>query len=157
VTKFEPATLKFRPAKEQIKEFMTIYNVSRKAAKGIYTAMLHDDVYLNDTYQVNITWKTKHHAFGDADIVHLSIKRIDKAPIHDWRDLQEIKNELVGPEREAIELYPAEQRRVDTANQYHLWVMPEGEFVACGWRARLVMDTGEAKDNSVQRPLEVSP
>lgn len=155
MTKFKPATLKLLPAKEQIAEFMAQYSMERKEAKSLYNAMLNDDVYLNDTYQVNITWKAPQHAFGpDIDIVHLSIKRIDRAPIHDWRDLQEIKNELVGREREAIELYPSEARRVDTANQYHLWVLPEGEFVSIGWTGRLVMDAGEAKDNSVQRPLE---
>jgi hypothetical protein len=37
--------------------------------------------------------------------------------VHDWRDLQRIKNQLVGPECEAVELYPAESRKVDTANQ----------------------------------------
>jgi hypothetical protein len=29
----------------------------------------------------------------------LSIKRRDKLPIHDWRELERIKNEVVGPER----------------------------------------------------------
>jgi len=142
------------PAKEQIKKFMDEYNMPRKEAKRIYTDLLADDIYKNDVYQVNIRWNSELHVWGkDVKIVHLSIKRIDKAPIHDWRDLQEIKNELVGPEREAIELYPAEKRRVDTANQYHLWVMPEGQYVPCGWSSRLVMDAGESNDNSVQRPF----
>lgn len=54
-------------------------------------------------------------------MVHLSIKRFDRAPIHDWRVMQEIKNKILGPEHEAVELYPAESRLTDTANQYHLW------------------------------------
>jgi hypothetical protein len=61
-------------------------------------------------------------------LVHLSIKRNDRAPIHDWRHLQQIKNELVGPECEGIEMYPAESRVVDTANQYHLWVFKDPSF-----------------------------
>lgn len=155
MTKFEPAKLILLPAKQQIAEFMAQYSMTREEAKGLYTDMLNDDVYKNDTYQVNIRWKTPFHAFGaDVDVVHLSIKRIDRAPIHDWRDLQAIKNKLVGDEREALELYPAESRRVDTANQYHLWVLPAGDFLPVGWTGRLVMDAGEAKDNSVQRPLE---
>lgn len=154
MTKFEHAKLRLHPAKQQITEFMEQYSMSRQEAKSMYTDMLKDDVYKNDTYQVNIRWKTPQHAFGEGiDIVHLSIKRIDRAPIHDWRDLQAIKNKLVGDEREALELYPAESRRVDTANQYHLWVLPEGEFLPVGWTGRLVMDEGEANDNSVQRPL----
>lgn len=154
MTKFEPAKLKLLPAKEQIAEFMANYDMGRKEAKHLYTEMLNDDVYRNDTYQVNITWKSCHGFGKDVEIIHLSIKRIDRAPIHDWRDLQEIKNELVGADREAIELYPAEKRRVDTANQYHLWVFPEGQFIPVGWNTRLVMDHGEANDNSVQRPLQ---
>lgn len=55
-------------------------------------------------------------------MMHLSIKRQDREPVTDWRHKQEIKNMLVGPEFEAVELFPAESRVVDTANQYHLWV-----------------------------------
>ena len=53
---------------------------------------------------------------------HLSIRRNDRKPIHDWTDLQTIKNMLVGPEHEGVELYPAESRLLDAENQYHLWV-----------------------------------
>jgi len=67
---------------------------------------------------------------------HLSIRRQDRQPITDgWQALQNIKNDICGPEREAVELYPAESRRVDAANQYHLWVLPVG-------RARLGFITG---------------
>jgi hypothetical protein len=55
---------------------------------------------------------------------HLSICRTDKQAVHDWRAFQRIKNELAGPEWEAVEIYPAESRLVDMANQYHLWCFP---------------------------------
>lgn len=58
--------------------------------------------------------------------IHLSIKRNDRKVLRDWRDLQRIKNELVGYECEAVELFPADSRLVDTANQYHLWCLPRG-------------------------------
>ena len=58
-------------------------------------------------------------------MIWLSIKRIDKESIHDWRELQQIKNEIVGEKNEAIEIYPSEDRIVDTANQYHLWVFKD--------------------------------
>jgi len=35
---------------------------------------------------------------------------------------QQIKNEIIGPEYEATELYPAESRLVDSSEEYHLWV-----------------------------------
>ena len=57
----------------------------------------------------------------------ISYHRRDRAPIRDWRVGQRIKNQLCGPEWEAIELYPAESRTVDTANEYHMWAM-EGQF-----------------------------
>lgn len=79
-----------------------------------------DAVVMNDVYQVNI--RSLEPIEGLGRIVHLSIKRRDKSAIHDWRDLQWIKNELVGKEFDAVEIYPAEERLVDTSNQYHLWV-----------------------------------
>jgi hypothetical protein len=56
-------------------------------------------------------------------MVHLSIKRNDRGPVIDWRDKLRIKNELCGPESEAVELYPSMKRLVDGANQFHLWVI----------------------------------
>jgi len=54
-------------------------------------------------------------------LLHLSIKRNDREPIRDWRELQRVKNAILSAEREAVELFPAESRRVDSANQYHLF------------------------------------
>jgi len=56
----------------------------------------------------------------------LLIKRADGQPIRAWRLLQDIKNEVAGKDRVAIEVYPAESEVTDTANVYHLWVFPEG-------------------------------
>ena len=90
-------------------------------------------------------------------ITHLSIKTHDKEPISDWRDMQTIKNELIGKEYEAVELYPAESRLVDTANQYHLWVMEkpldEGGYFPFGFHDRLV-NYNNRKGNAVQRGKE---
>jgi hypothetical protein len=99
----------------------------------------------NDVYQVAI------RECGPK-AMHLSIKRIDRQPIHDWRDMQEIKNQLVGSECEAIELYPAESRRVDTANQYHLWAINDYRFrFPFGFNGRFV--TEDTLGESVNRPF----
>ena len=87
-------------------------------AHKIATRFRKEKVYLNDRYQVIIAQVD----FQGLPMLHLSIKRRDKECVHDWRDLQEIKNMLVGTENEGFELYPAESRLVDEANQYHLWV-----------------------------------
>jgi hypothetical protein len=109
-------------------------------------------------------WNSRYHVyyrqveseiFGGT-LTHLSIKRNDKECVHDWRDLQRIKNEICGPEHEAIELYPAESRLVDQANQYHLWVMPEGGMVPVGWfEGRIIGTPKEAAETGAkQRPFE---
>jgi hypothetical protein len=93
-------------------------------------------VFINSIYQVSV-WYERSDVFGD--IAHLSIKTHDKQARHDWRELQRIKNELCGDEAEAVELYPAESRMVDTANQYHLFVFKDYK-VPLGFMERLVGD-----------------
>jgi hypothetical protein len=61
---------------------------------------------------------------GFGPLIQLSIRTLDNQPKHDWRDFQRIKNELLGPEVEGIELYPAESRLVDTSNQYYMFCLP---------------------------------
>lgn len=99
-------------------------------------------VYLNSIYQVEYSIVQGPPVFGR--IVYLSVKTKDKQPRHDWRELQRIKNELVGEEVEAVELYPAESRVVDTSNQYHLFCFPELQFerrrFPFGYRDRLVAE-----------------
>jgi hypothetical protein len=64
--------------------------------------------------------------------MHLSFKRNDRVAVRDWRHFQAIKNEVAGPEREAIEIFPAESELVDGANEYHLWVLPKGVWSPLG-------------------------
>src|SRR5581483_2563761 len=107
-------------------------------------------IFRNDDYQVNV----RKPANG---LLHLSIRRTDRQPIHDWRELQEIKNQLVGEECEAIELYPAESRLVDQANQFHLWAFTDPTYrVPIGFTGpRSVSDVSIGK--SVNRPLGKEP
>jgi len=84
-------------------------------------------IYKNNLYQVSVYDKVQSIG-GFPELIHLSIKSIDKQPIRDWRHLQRIKNEIVGEEHEAVELYPAESRKVDLANQFHLWVLKDAEL-----------------------------
>lgn len=112
----------------------------------------NDAIWINDVYQVAIRNTSMEELGHSIRVLHLSIKRRDKEPIHDWRDLQEIKNQLVGPECEAIEIYPAESRLVDTSNQYHLWVFADpGYRIPLGFPDRLVYD-GPGVAGAKQRP-----
>jgi hypothetical protein len=112
-----------------IKNSISNYGCTKKQAISAYRKIKQDKVYRNDVYQVNLHEET----CPIGPVTHLSIKRIDREPVTDWRDKQEIKNQLCGPEREGIEIYPAESRLVDGANQYHLWVLPEGNHIPIGF------------------------
>jgi hypothetical protein len=70
-----------------------------------------------------------HQTFNDYPLWHLEISRRDETPIRDWQILQAIKNEVVGKQYEAVELYPAHSRLMDVHNKYHLWILApkEGE------------------------------
>jgi hypothetical protein len=83
----------------------------------------------------------------------LSIKSVNNEALHDWRHFQRIKNELCGPEFEALEIYPAESRLVDTSNQYYLWVLPEGSRIPFGFKDRLVVESLNGSGNK-QRPFD---
>jgi hypothetical protein len=115
--------------------------------------VLKDNVlcYINSRYQVIIRKLPPQE--GWPEIAHLSIKRNDNQAVHDWRDLQRIKNELIGAEYEGVELYPAESRLVDTANQYFMYVMIDPKFrLPFGFQERLVAEVAHSGCN--QRPFE---
>lgn len=111
-------------------------------------------IYRSEDYQVNV--RHFETPLSERGMLWLSIKRVDKAPIHDWRALQAIKNAIVGPENEALELYPAESRVVDTANQYHLWVFVDPAVrIPVGFTERRVTDADLASAvGAVQRALD---
>lgn len=67
----------------------------------------------------HVTWEGMR---GDFD-AHLSYRRNDRSSDRiTWRDVQRMKAELCGSESEALEMYPAESRVLDGANQRHLLV-----------------------------------
>lgn len=47
---------------------------------------------------------------------HLLIQRIDNQPIHNYMDLQEIKNNLLGEDVVAVEIYPKKDDLMNGAN-----------------------------------------
>lgn len=104
---------------------------SYQAIQSAHAHLKRCEHYVSRDYHVAVDKETEHGFPFDAEageaIWHLSIKRHDKEPMQDWRVMQRIKTEIAGAETEAFELYPAESRVVDTANQYHLYA-----FVGCG-------------------------
>lgn len=105
---------------------------------NVYVATVHDVDYVGE---------------GWPQMKQLSIRRIDRKVIHDWRDLQQVKNDIFGPETEAVELYPSDDRVVDTANSYHLWVLTDpGTKFPFGWGTGLRTDDVVAGIPDQQRP-----
>jgi len=103
-------------------------------------------IWMNETYTVFVHQEPGRCGDKELPWIHLSIKRNDREPVTDWRDKQAIKNQLVGPECEAVELYPAESRLVDCANQYHLWCCPDPEWrFPLGFSSRMTGTAEEAK------------
>lgn len=109
------------------------------------------EIWKNNIYQVCVRRDIKSQGFPD--MIHLSVRRLDRGAIHDWRHMQRIKNEIIGPENEGCELYPAESRRVDSANQYHIYVISDPKLrFPFGFATRLVSDAEFGKAR--QRPLD---
>lgn len=115
-----------------------------------YPSLKPDEVWLNDCYQVLVTWFDCSQ-LGVKGMRWLSIKRRDRKSIHDWRELQLIKNQLCGHDCEAVELYPCDARTVDAANQYHLFVLPAGMAWPFGYFYREV--SALSSQGSSQRPF----
>lgn len=90
------------------------YLAAAKAAQDFDENRL--TVWCNDQYEVIA------HEYLPGQ-VHLSIKRYDRKPTRNWRHMQQMKNEICGSESEGIELFPAESRLIDEANQFHLYVL----------------------------------
>jgi len=155
-----PIQERFKYCKNLFKE-ITGQELTHEESKQYYHEMYDCDTYQNNLYSVMVfrnkqaDWQV-HEKSWKGNMTYLSIKRLDKKSIHDWRHMQQIKNELVGKDYEAVEIYPNEKRLVDTANQYHLFVFPKNYLIPFGWHHRTVdaigVDGGVGKRG--QRAIE---
>ena len=148
-TPLEPSAMK-PPTEAVIAYVMDRESVDHAKAVAMLDAEFRESTFfLNRLYQVEVR-------LHENKMVHLCIRRRDGGAIHDWRHLQTIKNELGGPEGEAIELYPAESRLWDASNKYHLWAIADPEWrFPIGWHNRDVQD-GSLKNKTPgfrQRPF----
>jgi hypothetical protein len=72
-------------------------------------------------YRVRVS--LHHQAWGAARKIR--IVRLDGLEIKArWDVLQRIKNEALGPNVMAVEVYPPVDRLIDTTNMRHLWEVP---------------------------------
>jgi hypothetical protein len=91
------------------------------------------EMWVNSIYTVTVERYVPEPGEHEGAVRVLSIRRNDRGHAHDWRHFQRIKNEIAGPEVEAVELYPRESRLMDTANQFWLWCLPPGAEVQLGY------------------------
>lgn len=76
-----------------------------------------DDGYHVMSRLINTEW---------GKVEHVTItKKLEESGDVPWSVKQEIKNELFGENRVAIEIFPAENRLVDVMDVYHLWILPK--------------------------------
>jgi hypothetical protein len=153
---FHPAEL---PSEAfDVQKMAARYSITTDAAAQQIERLRRQTIYMNDRYQVNV--EVLRAPFGEAtsDILWLSIKRRDRQPIHDWRDLQQIKSMIVGQQHEGFEVYPAETHKVDTANQYHLWVFCDPKVrLPLGSRTEISGAEEAATVGATQRPFAGKP
>ncbi len=124
-------------ATDLVAQMMETFSMSKEEViAGLIKRHLTTETYENDEYKV-VVKQSKLNAEGRegtiGEIVWLSICRLDREAIHNWRDLQTIKNMLVGENCFGYEVYPAEDQLVDTANNYHLWCLPNGTHLPFGF------------------------
>jgi len=145
-------------SEELIQAWMKQINATREDVLALMKKEEETTEYwTNDLYQVQVRRYPSKKPGVNA--VHINIRRRDgEACIRDWRHFQQIKNELLGPECEAIEIYPAESRLVDTSNKYHLWGTDDPTFrYPIGFEERDVRyDDGDTKQSGLkQRPVSI--
>lgn len=75
-----------------------------------------EDGYSVLSRQIKTTWGT---------VEHVTIERVRVGGDIPWAVKQEIKNELFGQDRIAIEVFPSKKHLIDVMDIYHLWVLPK--------------------------------
>tara|TARA_B100001013_G_C24485330_1_gene392930 strand:+ start:112 stop:702 length:591 start_codon:yes stop_codon:yes gene_type:complete len=140
-------------------------NVSREQIEKYYWQIWKGTkTYANNKYhvfkQVGKVVDTDfihHENLKGKGIMYLSIKTHDRSPCDDWREFQDIKNQLCGEECEGFQIYPRESELMDTANQFHMLVFPKGLRFGFGLREkRSVHNSGVEKAGGKQRALNSS-
>ena len=122
---------------------LTLKPVSKSVAQLLLNKKLQSQCWYskNGKYKVVIEKITKGDGMCHDDFFEgttwLSI-RINNGDDYlcDWREFQQIKNDLCGEAYCGIEIYPPESRMVDTVNVFHLWVFPEGKDIPLGYMFR---------------------
>ena len=93
--------------------------LKNKALNGCVSKNFPNAVFMNNKFIVQIFFDVVKDG---CYYKKLMIRRSDSEPITGFHTLQRIKNEVLGPEVEAIQFFPRESELTDVANLYWLWV-----------------------------------
>ena len=115
--------------------------------------------WVNEKYVVLVSVPHRQPK-GWPPILWLSLRRQDRAPVTDWRDVQRIKDEIAGCGSEGVQLFPSQHRMVDVSNQYAIFSIAPGSVFPFGWTERAVSfteePTAEAKAEAALRGIDIS-
>ena len=114
-------------------------------------------IFTNGVYRVSVRKHADDPVFRSRHgMIQLGISREDGRAIHDWRDLQAIKNRFAGEDAEGFELFPAERRLCDPSNYYTLWCFPH-VTIKVGTTGRRVFSAAESLASQRALPGEEVP
>ena len=113
---------------------------TKRQAKRQFKETCKEIFYANELYQATVDY-SHWDAKSREGYIYISLKNHKRTTNVSWQHKQWIKNDICGVEAEGVELFPAENRMVNSANQYHIWVLTENRKIPCGWHeGRLVTD-----------------
>ena len=129
-------------AAEETEIYMQVFKLTPEQARSHRKLRQYGRIFITENamaecqYQVIIKQgpTLPHQRAMGAEIVQILVHRIDDKPDpYFWRDMQEIKNAVIGRKREALELYPSEDRRMKDFPFRVMWGILSDERVPLGW------------------------
>lgn len=91
-----------------------------------------DDGYSVMSRLINTKWGKVEHVTIQKVVTDLGELSGDGSKDIPWKIKQEIKNELFGENKTAIEIFPDERELVDVCDVYHLWIFEKGFKIPFG-------------------------
>lgn len=106
-----------RPSRSAYVEALVASGASEREADEAWQVFISSDLYESGKYIAQLIKGGHDFLSGPLTTFTLVVSRKDGAPIDDWRDLQEIKNRIVGRSVDAVEVFPAINRAFDYRNR----------------------------------------
>lgn len=106
-----------RPTRASYVSRLEAAGASQEETQEAWRIFAASDLYETAEYLVQLIKAGHDHLSGALSTFTLVISRKDETPVSDWRDVQEIKNRMVGRDVDAVEIFPAASRGYDYRNR----------------------------------------